>query len=110
MLTTVVHNKKKRYDVYIGRPTKWRNPFIIGRDGNREQVLARYREWLLSQPDLVEQAKTQLKGKVLGCWCDPLACHGHILAEIVNSQGGIDELKQRRTAKAEMPERSLSNG
>lgn len=49
----VVHCKKNSYDVYIGRPSKWGNPFSIGRDGSREEVIEKYREWIESQPDLL---------------------------------------------------------
>ena len=40
--TRVVHCKRARYDVYIGRPSKWGNPYVIGPDGTREQVIAKY--------------------------------------------------------------------
>ncbi len=39
---TVVHCKRKTYDVYIGRPGKWGNPFEIGKDGNRAEVIEKY--------------------------------------------------------------------
>ena len=39
--------------VYVGRPSKWGNPFVIGRDGTREEVIAKYRDWILRQPALV---------------------------------------------------------
>jgi hypothetical protein len=80
----VVHCKRDKYDVYIGRPSEWGNPFVIGKDGDREEVVEKYAEWLLAQPELVEKAKQELKGKVLGCWCSPKLCHGDILAEIAN--------------------------
>ncbi len=70
--------------VYIGRPTIWGNPFVIGRDGNREQVIDQYRKYLLDHPDLQERAKRELKGKDLACFCAPLACHGDILLFIAN--------------------------
>lgn len=82
----VVHCKKDKYDVYIGRPGPWGNPFEIGKDGDREEVVQKYAEWLLAQPELVEKAKQELKGKVLGCWCAPKLCHGNILAEIANEK------------------------
>jgi len=66
----VVHCRRARYDVYIGRPGKWGNPFQIGRDGTREQVIARYERWLSEQPELVA-ALPELAGKTLGCWCAP---------------------------------------
>lgn len=81
----VVHCKKEPFDVYIGRPSKWGNPFSIGRDGTRDEVIAKYREWLKTQPDLMKQIKIELRGKVLGCWCVPKPCHGDILIEIANS-------------------------
>lgn len=80
----VVHCKKDKYDVYIGRPGPWGNPFRIEQEEDREAVVERYAEWLLSQPELVEKAKKELKGKVLGCWCSPRMCHGDILSEIAN--------------------------
>ncbi len=80
----VVHCKKDKYDVYIGRPGPWGNPFEIGKDGDREEVVEKYAKWLLAQPELVEKAKEELKDKVLGCWCAPKLCHGNILERIAN--------------------------
>jgi len=82
----VVHCKKEDYDVYIGRPGPWGNPFEIGKHGDREEVVEKYAEWLLAQPELVEKAKQELKGKVLGCWCAPKLCHGDILSQIANER------------------------
>lgn len=70
--------------VYIGRPSKWGNPFIIGRNGSREEVILKYRNWIESQPELIEKIKSELKGKNLICWCAPLPCHGDVLLEISN--------------------------
>lgn len=80
---TVVHCKQEPYDVYIGRPSKWGNPYEIGKDGDRETVIALYRSWVKNQPELME-ALPELKGKILGCWCKPKDCHGDILAEMAN--------------------------
>lgn len=46
-MTKVVHCKQRPYDVHIGRPSKWGNPFSIGKDGNRYQVIDKYREWIM---------------------------------------------------------------
>lgn len=70
--------------VYIGRPSRWGNPFVIGRNGTREEVLALYREWIHTQPEMMALARRELRGKTLGCWCAPKACHGDVLAEIAN--------------------------
>lgn len=85
MKARVVHCKKEAYDIYIGRPSKWGNPFVIGKDGTREQVIEKYRHWVLGQPTLVNQLK-ELQGKVLGCWCSPAPCHGDVLVELTNGQ------------------------
>lgn len=81
----VVHCKKDTYDVYIGRPSKWGNPFVIGRDGTRAEVIAKYKAWLEGQPHLMDDLH-ELKGKTLGCWCAPAACHGDILMELANEE------------------------
>lgn len=80
--TRVVHCRRSFYHVYIGRPSKWGNPFREGRDGNRQEVIAKYRNWLYKQPKLLEAAKRELTGKILGCWCAPKACHGDVLAKV----------------------------
>jgi hypothetical protein len=69
--------------VYIGRPSKWGNPFVIGRDGSRDEVVAKYRAYLLAHPFLMD-ALSELRGKDLVCWCAPDACHGDVLVELAN--------------------------
>jgi len=56
--------------VYVGRPSKWGNPFVIGRDGSRDDVIAKYRAWIVRQPELLA-ALHELRGKDLVCWCAP---------------------------------------
>lgn len=82
----VVHCKKEKYDVYIGRPSIWGNKFKIGVDGTREEVIKKYEDWLLKQPELVQRVKKELKGKTFGCWCFPKECHGDTLARIANEE------------------------
>jgi hypothetical protein len=91
----VVHCKREPYDVYISRcpapegaragsDGRWGNPFKAGRDGTREEVIAKYERWLLNQPELMRQLP-ELRGKVLGCWCAPKACHGDVLLRLANA-------------------------
>lgn len=84
-----VYNKAKEVPpkgaVYVGRPSKWGNPFIIGKDGSREEVIEKYKQFLESRPDLVEAARAELRGKNLVCWCAPLACHADVLMDIANN-------------------------
>lgn len=82
--TRVVHCKKEPFDVYIGRPSKWGNPFKIGKDGLREDVIAKYRQWILANPELIAKLPSELKGRTLGCWCRPNSCHGDVLAELAD--------------------------
>lgn len=77
----VVHYKYARYDIYIGRGSKWGNPFVIGTDGTREQVIDLYQQWLPDQPELMA-ALGELTDKTLGCSCAPRDCHGDVLAPL----------------------------
>lgn len=85
----VVHCKKDPFDIYIGRPTKWGNPFShknipgIVTVPTREEAVRAYAEWIVKQPELMA-ALPELRGKVLGCWCKPNLCHGDILVEMAN--------------------------
>ena len=87
----IVHCKKSVYDIYIGRGkcprtgqfSKWGNPFKVGIDGTREEVIDKYEEWILGEPDLLQDLH-ELKGKVLGCWCYPKRCHGEVLIKLAD--------------------------
>lgn len=73
-------------DVYIGRGrgSKWGNPFVIGQDGDRAEVIRKYEAWLQQQPALLA-ALPELRGKTLVCFCKPQACHGDVLAKLVGN-------------------------
>lgn len=96
----VVHCKKDDYDVYIGRPSKWGNPFTHKQDGktlakyivnSRKDAIDSYREWITKgEGQYLLEDLSELKGKVLGCWCMPekpkpgkLYCHGQVLVELI---------------------------
>jgi hypothetical protein len=84
----IVYCTKKKFDVYIGRGPNsvWGNPFEIGKDGTRDEVVEKYRQWLLQQPVLLEEIH-KLHGKTLGCWCHPWQnCHGKVILEIAEQQ------------------------
>jgi cytosine/adenosine deaminase-related metal-dependent hydrolase len=70
----------KRY-VYIGKTSEWGNPYQLSWDGDHEEIVAKYREWIKNQPQLLAKLPT-LRGKVLGCYCAPRSCHGDVLAEL----------------------------
>lgn len=88
----VVHCKKLPYTVYIGRPSKWGNPFshLPGageyKVNTREEAIQAYREWITTgEGQYLLKDLHELKGEVLGCWCKPKACHGDVLEELVNN-------------------------
>jgi len=69
--------------VYVGRPTKWGNPFVIGQHGDRDEVIRLYRERLAGSPAML-RAVRELAGRDLVCWCSPEACHADVLVEFAN--------------------------
>ena len=62
----------------IDRNSIWGNPFILDEDGDRETVIENYADYLTKRPSLRKMNAT-LRGRILGCWCYPEPCHGHIL-------------------------------
>lgn len=98
--TTVVNLKGHRGDpdfadvVYVGRAMHrggWQlpasplaSPFRPGADGSREDVVAKYREYLLGREDLLALLP-ELRGRRLGCWCAPEACHAMVIAELADA-------------------------
>ncbi len=85
---------------YVGRANRRRglagsdfgNPFVVDVDGTREEVVDRYRSWLLDEPALLDRLH-ELRGRRLACWCKPAACHGDVLAELVDADELLDELE-----------------
>ena len=89
-MTKVVNKYKEPYDVYIGRGSKWGNPYSHQSNtkaeyvvATREEAIAKYKEYLLNKPELLADIH-ELQGKTLGCFCKPKACHGDVLVELVN--------------------------
>ena len=79
--------------VIIDRRTPWGNPYILGRDGTRGEVIAKYRAYLATRPALLARLP-ELRGMTLACWCapaggttaaGPLVCHGQVLAALADA-------------------------
>lgn len=64
--------------VYIGRPSKWGNPFTMSEYGSNEAVVKKFREYLWRNKELMAQLP-ELYDKDLVCFCSPKACHGDVL-------------------------------
>lgn len=70
--------------VYVGRGSVFGNPFIVGKDGDRDEVCDKYEDMLANSPELVRRIKKELKGKDLVCFCAPRRCHADSLLRIAN--------------------------
>lgn len=83
--TKVVNKRFESFDVYIGRGSIWGNPFIIGKDGDRKEVIKKFDDWIPTQLHLLVKL-SDLRGRRLGCFCKPLACHGDILVRLADEE------------------------
>ncbi len=79
-----VHRERERHHVYIGRPSKWGNPFVVGKHGARGECIALYESWL-RENDALMASLDELRGLVFGCWCAPRPCHGDVLVRLANA-------------------------
>lgn len=100
LFSYIVHCRKEAYDIYIGRPSKWQNPYTHIKDRktlaqfivkDRKEALEKYRQYL-DESGLINDIE-ELRGKILGCWCcdtksdglkKNIKCHGEILCNILN--------------------------
>jgi hypothetical protein len=86
----VLHVNDLRADtagtVYIGRWSKWGNPYRIGIHGDRSAVIAKFEAYIRARPKLMAAVRKELKGRALVCHCAPLPCHGDVLARIVEEE------------------------
>jgi hypothetical protein len=74
--------------VYVGRPSKWGNPYKIFGQETRKKVIEEFRGYALTRLNLEPHWLDELKGKDLVCFCTPLPCHADILMELANKLGG----------------------
>ena len=71
--------------VYVGRPTKFGNPFFMANESKRDEVCDKFETFILASPELIAAVKAELRGKNLVCWCSPARCHADTLLRIANS-------------------------
>lgn len=74
--------------VLVDRTTPFGNPFRIGRDGGRREVIDKYERWIFQpeQKNLRKRMILELRGKDLICWCAPQECHADIILKIANAR------------------------
>jgi hypothetical protein len=94
----VVHLRRAPYDVRIDRLSAWGNPFVLGRDGDRFEVIAKFLDWVTTSDATsaawIREHVHELHGKTLGCWCAPpggvtvedlpWVCHGQVLLSLAD--------------------------
>lgn len=79
-------DKNNKHDVFIGRPSKYGNPFIIGVDGTKKEVIAKFEEHMRSHPQLQNYLE-ELDGKVIACWCRAdESCHGDVYVKLLQER------------------------
>lgn len=95
--------------VYIGRPSPFGNPFEIGKDGSRQDVIDKYREYfhrkIKTSPGFKKDVK-KLLGHALVCWCAPLPCHGQVIVGWLRArEESVAKLKEQRATRREQREK-----
>ena len=85
MKTKVVNKKTSSFDVYIGRGSKWGNPFRMKSENQRGEVIEKYEEYARQKFSKDELAVLVVKR--LGCFCKPRKCHGDILVKLIEEYG-----------------------
>lgn len=78
----VVHCKRNKYTVYIGRPSIFGNPFKINGEQDRVKVIEKYNQWVRKQPEVIEAIRKLKPDDILGCFCSPKPCHGDVIMRI----------------------------
>ena len=73
-------------EVYIGRGSKWGNPYKIGVHGTREDVVKKYDSY--ARLNFYPEDLDELRGKILVCYCKPKSCHGDVLIELLGEDNG----------------------
>lgn len=79
--------KERGLFVRVDRRTKYGNPFVVGKDGDRDEVCDQYAAYLAQNEELQSRVH-ELRGKALGCWCWPERCHAMELARLANDLPG----------------------
>ena len=91
---TKVYNQRKRLEpkpldaVYVGRGrgSHWGNPYREGRDGTRNEVIAKFEAYAIKRLKREPNWLDPLKGKDLICWCAPKPCHADVLLRLSNKE------------------------
>jgi hypothetical protein len=86
-------NKSEEYDVFIGRPSKFGNPFVLGQGGTRSEVIAKFEEYLRTHSDL-DQLLNELDGKRIACFCSTeQKCHGEVYIKLFKERAYNTKMK-----------------
>lgn len=91
MKTTLVNLRTCRHSCFerIDRMSKFGNPFHVGKDGTRAEVIDKYRKYFykrIKNDIIFRWAVEDLRGLVLACWCSPLPCHGNVIIDYLEQE------------------------
>jgi hypothetical protein len=85
-MTIIRVDKNQIHDVFIGRPSRYSNPFIKGEDGTRQDVIRQFEEYLRKHPER-DKMLDELEGKRIACWCKTSErCHGDIYIQLAEER------------------------
>jgi hypothetical protein len=72
--------------IYVGRPSKWGNPFKLHIESNRLLVISAFRDYAKAKLESDPHWLDELRGRDLVCWCAPLPCHADVLLKLANQE------------------------
>ena len=109
--TQVVNIKRTRnYEEYCGRGGDWGNPYRIGRDGNREDVIRKFRGTLsrmIEKDETIIPKLARLSGKRLGCYCAPAPCHAEVLAAAADLARQLIDRKENPETRLKLLQKEI---
>ena len=85
-------------NIYIGRPSRWGNPFKLSQESSREEVVKNFEKYIRGNSELLQCIK-ELRGKSLGCWCYPKLCHGVVLHRLAENTRMDEDICDRIVSK-----------
>ena len=95
-MITIGNKRNGDMGIYVGRPSPLGNPFEIGEDGTRSEVISKYREWFYTRGVKLLKVQKELQrlrqlhalsgSLCLLCWCSPQPCHAEVIKEYLDRE------------------------
>jgi hypothetical protein len=82
-----IHNENSNIkERYPKKSSPFANPFKLNKDGNRKEIIQKYKKYIKKRLDSdndLQKLLLNMKNKNLGCWCHPEPCHGDVLIDLI---------------------------